>query len=149
MSKTWGTPTWLFFHSLAEQISDECYEKNKVEICELLKIICNHLPCNDCRIHAIQYTKYTLNPKNVPDKESLKQYFFNFHNSVNVRLGKGLFNDYNIYKNSRLQNIFKNFSAAYCGRSITRSFNEQLSRKNIVKNVEVFLNKNKNNIKWL
>jgi hypothetical protein len=149
MSKTWGTPTWLFFHSLAEQMTDECYEKNKVEICDILKTICNHLPCNECRIHATQYTKYTLNPNNVPDKKSLKEYFFNFHNSVNVRLGKGLFNNFNQYKNARLENIFKNFSIAYTGKSITRNFNEQFIRKNIIKKVENFLNRNKHQIIWL
>ena len=60
MSKSWGEPLWYFFHSFSEHISEECYEKNKEEICTILKTICANLPCDDCTKHAKQYTRYSL-----------------------------------------------------------------------------------------
>lgn len=149
MSKTWGTPTWLFFHSFAEQISDECYEKNKREICELLRMVCFHLPCYDCRKHARQYTKYSLSANNIHSKQQLKEYFFNFHNSVNVRLNKNIFNDLDQYKYSKLENIVNMFCNVYAGKSVTRSFHEQMIRKNIINNIKKFINNNSSQFRWI
>lgn len=149
MSKSWGTPTWYFLHSLAEHISETLYKNQNTEVCNMIKLICSNLPCPDCRAHAIQYTK-SLTPKNVHTKQQLKEYLFNFHNSVNMRTNKGQFNEYNKYKTSRLEQIFKLFKEKMIHNTYgNRKFNETLSRKNMIKSITNFLNNNKHEITWL
>lgn len=150
MSKSWGEPLWYFFHSFSEHISEECYEKNKEEICTILKTICANLPCDDCTKHAKQYTRYSLNPKNVPTKQALKDYFFTFHNSVNVRLRKPIFNDYDKYKNAKLRPIINNFIHVY-GRNSNpiRGFHNTLSRNQIINTIKNFILRHKTSFTWL
>ena len=109
MSKYWGTPTWYFFHSFAQHINSDFYIKNKTFICSMLKSICFNLPCEDCTKHAKQYTQNTLNGNYIKTKKDLQDYFFTFHNSVNVRNGKRRFNNYDMYRRSKLFPISKNF----------------------------------------
>lgn len=150
MSKKWGTPTWYFFHSFAENISDDFYRKNKYEICNMLRSVCSNLPCYDCNKHSIQYTRNTLHGRFVPDKESLKNYFFTFHNSVNVRTGKSKFNNYDMYKQSKLSNIIHNFSRNfYSYRNPHRGFSDQLSRKHIINNIMTFMKQNSQHFVWI
>lgn len=149
MSKSWGTPTWYFFHSLAEHISENLYNTKKLEVCNIIKMVCSNLPCPECRQHAVLYTK-SLTPRNVPTKKHLQDYLFNFHNSVNMRLNKGQFRDYDKYKLSKLEHIFKLFNDKMIhNRYNNRKFNETLSRKNMMHQITNFLNTNKNEIRWL
>ena len=32
MSKRWGTPTWLFFHSFAEKITENLFKKKEKSV---------------------------------------------------------------------------------------------------------------------
>ena len=150
MSKSWGTPTWYFFHSFAEHIDDDFYKVNKYIICDLLRSICSNLPCYDCTLHATQYTKHTLLGQYIPDKESLKQYFFAFHNSVNIKTGKEKFTDYNMYKKSKLQHIVKLFINKFCGyRNPHRAFADSLNRRIICDKITNLLRDNSSYFTWL
>ena len=40
MSKRWGTPTWYFFHTFAEKITENLFNNNRQECLELLHSIC-------------------------------------------------------------------------------------------------------------
>ena len=82
MSKRWGEPTWYFFHVFAEKITPTTYMEKQQEIHDLFFSICSSLPCPYCKDHAMAYLKkYKLS--NLKNKEELKIYFYNFHNSVN------------------------------------------------------------------
>lgn len=143
MSKYWGTPTWYFFHSFAHHIDPGFYIKNKETICNMLKSICLNLPCEECTRHASRYTRGTLNPRNLKDKESLKRYFFNFHNDVNRKLRKPIFTDYEYYSRSKLLEISKLFFSVFGSQKQSiRGFSDQLNRDNIVKKLKEFLIKN-------
>ena len=150
MSKSWATPTWYFFHSFAEHIDNEFYKANRFEICDMLRNICSNLPCYDCTLHAIQYTKNTLSGKYIPDKESLKHYFFTFHNSVNMKTRKGKFSNYDMYKKSKLEYITKLFVDKFGGsKNLQRGFSDSLNRRRICKDITKFLTKNNKYFKWL
>ena len=150
MSKYWATPTWYFFHSFAEHIDDDFYKANKFHICEMLRSICLNLPCYDCTLHATQYTKHTLSGKYIPDKESLKQYFFTFHNSVNMKTGKGKFTDYDMYKKSKLESITKLFVNNFAGsKNPQRGFSDSLNRSQKCKEITNFLANNSKYFKWI
>ena len=84
MSKRWGIPTWYFFHTFAEKITENHFIKKREECLNLLKEICFNLPCPYCRDHAKQYLKNN-NFDNIRTKEQLKIFLFHFHNKVNKR----------------------------------------------------------------
>jgi hypothetical protein len=150
MSKQWGTPTWLFFHTFAEQISDELYQQHAREICNIYVSICKNLPCGYCTKHATQYVGRTLNPHYIHNKTQLKQYLFDFHNSVNVRNGKPIFTDYQIYKNAKLDKIFEYFRREYTrSTSPYTGFQDIMHRKNMVDLIHKFLMSHKDKIHWV
>ena len=84
MSKRWGTPTWLFFHSFAEKITENLFLNNREECLHLIETICKNLPCPYCKDHAKDYLKKHKFME-IKTKEELKMFFFKFHNNVNKR----------------------------------------------------------------
>jgi len=87
MSKRWGEPTWYFFHTFIEKITENFYSKNNEKIIEIYKIICNNLPCPICKEHANNYIKKHKIDRMVT-RELMKMFLFNFHNDVNKKLKK-------------------------------------------------------------
>jgi hypothetical protein len=150
MSKSWGTPTWIFFHTLAEHINPEFYIHNRDIIKSFINSICNNLPCPECTKHAIQYNKFNLTNTNIENKEKLKMFFFNFHNTVNVRKNKPLFKDLHYYRNNKLSIAYLNFKRAYLRNNVlSRAFCDSLQRRSIIKNLDSFFLSNKSNFTWL
>jgi hypothetical protein len=150
MSKSWGTPTWIFFHTFAEHIDPEFYIHNRDKIKNLIISICNNLPCPDCTKHAVQYNKFRLTDTNVENKEKFKLYFYKFHNSVNIRKNKPIFSDLNHYKTSRLGPAYLNFKRAYLQNNVlSRAFCDTLQRRNVINHIELFLIANKSRFTWL
>lgn len=149
MSKTWGTPTWKFFHSLAEHVDAEFYKHNRTIFKQFITGICSVLPCMECSKHSIKYIKYNLTDGKISTKEDLKRFFLNFHNDVNKRKGKPIFTDIEIYKRSSLYDSYMNFKREYTSNKISsRGFCDTLQRRNIIISFEKFLNSNKASFKW-
>ena len=44
-SITWGPPTWILLHSIAEQIKNEDFNYYKMIFLNIIKNICLYLPC--------------------------------------------------------------------------------------------------------
>lgn len=108
MSKRWGVPTWYFFHTFAEKITDDLFTSKKNECIDILKDICTNLPCPYCRDHARDYIKkHKLD--NIKTKEELKIYFFKFHNEVNKRTKKKILDisALEMYKNMNMVSVFR------------------------------------------
>ncbi|MHA2341003.1 MAG: FAD-linked sulfhydryl oxidase [Candidatus Hodarchaeales archaeon] len=83
----WAPQTWNFFHTFAAKINDTFYQQNKEQCLQIIKLICQSLPCPECTKHAIQFMN-TVNSKNVKNKEELNEMLYTFHNIVNIRIGK-------------------------------------------------------------
>ena len=125
----WGKPTWFMLHTLAEKIKPEHFQQLRVEIFNIIKRICNNLPCPDCTTHATNYIN-GINFDNIHTKEQLKIMLFQFHNSVNKNKNVPLF-DYkdldSTYKSAVTTNIITNFfhfflKQSYSGRMGTDNF---------------------------
>lgn len=86
----WGPATWTLFHTLAEKVNDEHFDEIKTDLFLFIKRICFNLPCPDCAAHATQ-TISKVSPSSFENKQQLKTFLFNFHNSVNARTGKHAF----------------------------------------------------------
>lgn len=141
-TKTWGKYIWYFFHILAEKVTEEGYIILKTDICEIIKSICNHLPCIICTEHASKYTRYTLNSSNLNTKQKLKNYLFQFHNDVNKRLNKEVFENFDIYKKGNLNVSASLFKNVYLKNyDPHRGFLETMARKQIINKIESLLSK--------
>ena len=57
----WAVSTWQLFHTMIEKASEEFFIKNKNIFFEIIKNICNNLPCPDCAEHA----RYVMNNINI------------------------------------------------------------------------------------
>lgn len=85
MSKRWGVPTWYFFHTFIEKITEDFYNRNSKTCIDIYVKICNNLPCPICKEHATIYLK-KHNIYAITTKDAMKIFLFNFHNDVNKRL---------------------------------------------------------------
>jgi hypothetical protein len=80
----WGEPTWFLFHVLAEKVKEDQFANIRVELLNMVYMICSNLPCPDCANHATVYLN-GINYKAIQTKEQFKQLFFVFHNTVNAK----------------------------------------------------------------
>ena len=87
MADSWAIPTWLFFHALAEKININSYNSKRHELLNIIKHICNNLPCPTCTDHARRYMN-SITLDKIKTKEDFKNILFEFHNKVNHRLNK-------------------------------------------------------------
>jgi len=82
---SWGPPTWMFLHCLAQQIDETKYLFVKDSLWSHIKELCSNLPCPDCSAHAISYLARIPTP---PNKQYFIQAMYAFHNAVNQNIGK-------------------------------------------------------------
>lgn len=115
----WGAPTWYFLHTLAFKVKPELYNSNKYEIFQVIKAICNNLPCPICANHATEYmNKINFDSLRTPD--DLKNMLFKFHNDVNVRKNVPLFQyeEYiEMYTHCNMRNISQLFISVFQEKS--------------------------------
>jgi hypothetical protein len=120
MIEDWGPYTWYMFHTLAYKIKDEYFDDYKEEFCSLLQKVAVNLPCPYCSKHAIQYFR-RFNIKTIQNKGEVIDFFYEFHNEVNGRLKKS------IYDKEQLNNKYKDSNTI-------QSINIFINRFNIATN---------------
>ena len=82
----WGEPIWTLFHTMAQKVDPKEFSRLRIEIIDLIRTVCNTLPCPDCTAHASQYISQ-VNWAAIRTKEDLANMLCVFHNSVNQRKG--------------------------------------------------------------
>lgn len=113
--ETWGNNIWFLFHSLAHKIKEDKFEFHKNNIVFIIKTICNTLPCPDCsRDATAMLNKIDFNI--IRNKSDFKMFIFNFHNAINAKLKKPLFNYEeldNKYQNINIDALYNNLHIIY------------------------------------
>ena len=107
----WGQPTWFLFHTIAEKIKPDEFHYIRLELLNIISIICNNLPCPDCANHASEYMN-KINKNTIRTKQDLKLMLFQFHNVVNQKKNFPLFSIDELdskYSNANTINIIQNF----------------------------------------
>jgi hypothetical protein len=139
----WGPPIWTLFHVLAEKIKEEHFNIILPPLIGFIKKICAFLPCPDCAQHASQFLA-KLPPQEISTKEKLKTTLYLFHNMVNVRKKKELYNYSNIakYKYIPLSIAFNNFIRVYNTKGNMKLLTESFRRQLIIKEFKTWLLKN-------
>lgn len=141
MTKDWGPPTWMFFHTFAEKINDDFYRKHTPYILDMFKQMCAALPCPTCQAHATQYMS-KIHVRHILTKEDFKNMLWTFHNTVNRRLKKPIFtkDQLSMYKRANFRLIINHFRhQMYRNWTLNRSFSEQLFRRRTTTNLVNFV----------
>ena len=131
--EVWGPAVWTLFHTLAERVSEHAYPFIYKQLFEQIILICKFLPCPDCSTDATSFLA-KINISNIETKIKFKNLFYLFHNYVNAKKRKPLFNYSNIYIyiNYPLIPIVNNFIAKYNTKGNLNLINESFQR-NLVK----------------
>ena len=113
----WGVSTWIFLHTMAARITDEGYMKLRGQLLSITKKICSNLPCPHCAQHATKFMN-RVQPNSIPNKLVYQSMLFQFHNAVNMRLGKPPFplEKLEEYKTRHLGIALQNFLTFYAKR---------------------------------
>lgn len=104
-----GPLMWLMLHTMSIKIKPEVYTKNREEILEIIRELYNIYPCKYCRADAINYLDNYQN--RIETQIELKEYLYNFHHYVNVKLYKKFYDKTILdkYVNVDLKTIFNVF----------------------------------------
>jgi len=139
----WGPKIWSFFHTLIEKIKEEYFPIVGFPTFNMIKQICKTLPCPDCSLHATQFLS-KVDFKHIKTKNDFKTLFYIFHNSVNKRKNKEMYNvmDLNIYKTKNIIREYNNFVLVYNTKGNHKLMADSFARDIVVKQLKSFLFKN-------
>jgi hypothetical protein len=141
----WGEPTWFLFHTLAEKVKEENFPSIRLDLINIIRIICSNLPCPDCANHATEYMK-KINFASIKTKQDLKFMLFQFHNVVNQKKSFPLFSSDNLdskYSNANTVNIIQNFMIHFQDKHHgIRMIANDLHRSRIADQLKTWFNNN-------
>ncbi len=111
---------WFTMHLIAFNANNL---NEKKQCMNIIKLICNSLPCQTCRGHAKEYIKNNPMEEHVKNNDPLSLFIWTwtFHNTVNNRLGKNILSyevAYHIYNNLK-ENQEKPEKKSVCSKECT------------------------------
>lgn len=133
----WGPCIWKTLHVLTIKIKDEQFEKQRVNLVEIITNICGNLPCPICSTHAKSLLqKYKF--QHAKTKELLILILIKIHNEVNKKLRKpiqeaSVMKEY--YKTLNTREIIQD----YYRKNANMRFGEKMMMNSFHRNL--FLNK--------
>ncbi|CCV02210.1 Ervl/Alr family protein [Invertebrate iridescent virus 30] len=86
----WGPHFWNTFHFISSTYDNKPNQSIKLTMKNFIQSIPVFLPCKECQDHAFDFLSSSNLDKIVENRKELFTFFFNFHNSVNLRLKKPL-----------------------------------------------------------
>tara|TARA_B110000495_G_C22895094_1_gene522183 strand:- start:344 stop:883 length:540 start_codon:yes stop_codon:yes gene_type:complete len=139
----WGPAVWALFHALTENVKESTYPAISSGLINMIVRICKFLPCPDCSTDASLFLAKTRF-SDIKTKQHLKTLMYIFHNYVNVKKRKPLFNysQLNIYSNANIINVANNFISKYHTKGNMNLIAESFQRKLIIKDFKNWLTKN-------
>ena len=88
----WGPPLWFSMHDCAAKYPEKAWPVHSKQMKELILGIPDMLPCVVCKAHANFYINMSNESGELDiiceGKETLFNWFVDFHNAVNVRYDK-------------------------------------------------------------
>ena len=132
--EVWGPAVWTLFHTLAEKINEEAYPYISVHLFKMITRICKFLPCPDCSTDASNFLA-KIKMSDLKTKTDFKNTFYLFHNYVNAKKRKRLFNYSNmsVYSKYRLVDVVNNFISKYHTKGNMKLLTESFQRQLVIK----------------
>ena len=87
---TWGHHQWFMLHLVAQNIPETPTSEDLGKFQDYLSSSCRILPCPGCSAHAVSYLE--KNPLKLSTRDDAIDYVIDFHNDVNKRTGKKVYN---------------------------------------------------------
>lgn len=140
---TWGPPTWLFMHTLAEKIKESSFPVIGPHLILILMKICSNLPCPECSLHAKQFWA-KVNTANIKSKIDLINLLFVFHNMVNKRkkLVPFKYDSLQYYKSKNVIDTYNLFSRNFNTHGNMNLINESFHRNMMLASLRAWLMQN-------
>ena len=138
----WGPPVWILFHTLVGNINEN-HKHLFSQLFGFIKRICLYLPCPECSSDATIFLS-KVKPENVLTKNDLINTIYIFHNYVNTKKKKKLFNygNINIYKTKNFIDVLNNFAKVYNTKGNMKLLAESFQRKLILTDFKKWINQN-------
>jgi len=134
--EVWGPAVWTLFHTLIEKMNPYAYPQVIGSMFGMIVRICKVLPCPECSNDASNFlAKIKLN--NYKNKDEFRNFIYLFHNWVNAKKRKSLYNYSDLSKYSRLNLIYviNNFIAKYNTKGNMKLLAESFQRSFVVKDL--------------
>ncbi len=131
--EVWGPAVWTLFHTLAEKVNEQAYPFVKVQLFAQIKRICGFLPCPECSTDATNFLA-KININDLKTNVHFKNLFYLFHNYVNAKKRKPLFNYSSLasYNNYGIIPVINNFISKYNTKGNMKLLAESFQRKLVV-----------------
>ena len=141
--EVWGPPIWRLIHTLAEKLNENAFNQIAPQLFYYIVRICKFLPCPECSADASRVLA-KVNMKAIKTKEDFVKMLYVFHNHVNVKKRKSVFNYLNIekYKNNKIIDVYNNFALHYQTRGNMKLLNESFQRDFVIKDFKSWFIKN-------
>ncbi len=138
----WGPPIWILFHTLVENVNEN-HKNIFPQLFGYIKRICVYLPCPECSKDATIFLG-KIKSESLLTKNDLINTMYIFHNYVNSKKKKNLFNygNINIYKTKNLFDVLNNFAKVYNTTGNMKLLAESFQRKLILTDFKKWFNKN-------
>jgi hypothetical protein len=141
--EVWGPATWTLFHVLAEKINEFVYPRIAGQLFDVIRRICSALPCPECAQDATIFLS-KVKIQELRSKNDFKNMIYMFHNYVNAKKRRPLFNYANleIYKRYNIVSVFNRFISVYHTKGNMRLLAESFQRQLIIKNIREWFSRN-------
>ena len=139
--EVWGPAVWTLFHTLAEKLNSSAYNQVAPSMFNIIVQICKFLPCPECSRDASNFLA-KLNLSDYKNKDDFKNMLYLFHNYVNAKKRKPLYNYayMNKYSNVNLISVINNFIAKYNTKGNMNLIAESFQRSFVIKNFIAWFN---------
>lgn len=141
--EVWGPAVWTLLHLLIDRLNEDAYNKIGPKLFQLFQRICKNLPCPECSKDAAKFlAKIKIN--DLKNKTDMKKLFYIFHNYVNSKKRKPLFNysNMNIYEKYNIFHTINHFIKNYHTNGNMKLLNESFQRKFVVRDLKSFIKQN-------
>ena len=141
--EVWGPAIWRLFHTLIEKLNERAYPYLSSQLFTFIFKICKFLPCPECSKDATKFLG-RIKIQDLKTKNDFKNMLYLFHNYVNVKKRRPLFNygNINVYKNYKLIPVFNNFIIHYNTKGNMKLLTESFQRQFVIKDFKQWLIKN-------
>jgi hypothetical protein len=132
----WGNATWTFFHAIIAHIDENKYLEIRDELFRQIQNICRVLPCPECSTDATTYLQ-RVNLSSLKTKNDMITLFYLFHNYVNLKKRKPLYDIKNIssYETLNMTQTFNQFVNSYNTNGNMKMMAEAFQRKLVIKDL--------------
>lgn len=140
----WGPATWIFFHTIAGKLKPNSFPIIGKQVLQLIIEISGNLPCPECAGHARAFF-LKMNQRTIQTNQHLKNMLYTFHNIVNARLKKPLFNYERLdktYEKYHLIHVYNNFVKNYHTKGNMQMLADSFQRQRILASLQQWFRRN-------